>query len=83
MVQLATVLASEGGTGNSEEFSKRYVTCGVKALANVPPEKVKDALEAADAPARWAILGSDALDAYVKSCRETDQRLGPPNEGRP
>jgi hypothetical protein len=79
VVKLATKLASEGGEGISEEQAKRYIPCGVEALSNTPSDQLDAALKASDAPARWAILGSDALDAYVKACRETDKRLRPPS----
>lgn len=79
VVRLATKLASEGGDSISEEQSKRYISCGVEALSNTPSERVDAALEASDASARWAILGSDALDAYVKACREADKKPRPPS----
>ena len=75
---LAVRLANEGGDGLSQEYRQRYIACGEKALSGEPSELVRGALAAPDAPARWAILGSDALDRYIKMCREVDLKRGPP-----
>ncbi|WP_152568009.1 hypothetical protein [Sphingopyxis sp. LC81] len=75
---LAIRLANEGGAGVSKERREDYVTCGVKTLSNVPSKRIDAALEASDVPAIWEILGSDTLDAYVKTCRQTELRRSPP-----
>ena len=78
VTKLATRLANEGGVALSQEYRIGYITCGEKALSDVPAIQIHAALEAPDVPAMWEILGSDTLDAYVKACRETDVQRGPP-----
>jgi hypothetical protein len=76
--ELATRLANEGGNELSQDYRNGYIDCGVKALSHLPREKVDAALRAPDAQSIWAVLGSDALDSYVRACRETDLKRGPP-----
>lgn len=81
---LATRLANEGGNGLSQDYRNGYIACGVKALSQIPPEEIDAALRAPDAPTIWKILGGDALDDYVRVCRDADliqQRAGGGPEG--
>lgn len=77
---LATRLANEGGVGVPKEYRDGYISCGVRALSNVPSKKIDAALHAPDASAIWKILGSDTLDAYVNACRQTDLRRASPRK---
>ncbi len=71
---LATRLVDDGGQALSQQQREAYIGCGVTALSNLPDAKIDAALKAPDAPAIWDILGSEALDAYVKTCREAGPR---------
>jgi hypothetical protein len=76
---LAVRLIEEGGgSGLPQEYLNGYLDCGVRALSTLPDDKIEAALEAPDGPAIWEILGSKALDDYVKVCRELDIKRGPP-----
>ena len=76
---LATKLADEGGENLPAGYRGGYIECGVEALSGLPRDRIAAALKAADAPARWEILGSDALDRYVDVCRKLDlKRRSPP-----
>ena len=78
VVALATKLSNEGGDGLDPQYRAGYIACGVDALNGLPDARINAALKADNAPGRWAILGSDALDAYVAACRKVDYRRGPP-----
>lgn len=78
MVALATKLSNEGGDGLDPQYRAGYIACGVDALNGLPNAQIIAALKADNAPGRWAILGSKALEAYVAACRKVDLKRGPP-----
>ena len=78
VTELATRLANDGGNQLSQDYRNGYIACGVRALSHLPREKIDAALKATDAQSIWTLLGSDALDSYVRVCRETDLKRGPP-----
>ncbi len=71
---LAVRLATENGEPPSAAVRKAVIDCGVEALGDIPTAKIEAALKAPDVPAIWDILGSDALDTYVATCRKADPR---------
>lgn len=79
-VAVARKLADEGGRELTQLERDGYTECGARALSWVPHAQLVAALQAANGPARWAILGSDALDNYVKICREFDLKRALPDK---
>jgi len=75
---LATKLSEVGGSQPPEDDRKVYVACGVKALSPLPHDKIQAALKAPDAPSIWRILGDDALNDYVRICRDFKRKGGIP-----
>lgn len=81
-IALATKLAYDTGgeplSAQERHYRAGYIGCGAEALSELPDEQVKAALSAPGSPEVWAILGSPALDAYVRECRKVDLKRGPP-----
>lgn len=69
---LATRLMNdyEGAEELTSEYRQFHISCGARALSDVPNDKIDAALKAPTIPEIWAVLGSDTLDEYVRVCRE-------------
>ena len=81
-IALATKLAYDTGgeplSAQERHYRAGYIGCGSEALSELRDEQVEAALKAPGAPEVWAILGGQALAAYVRECRKVDLKRGPP-----